>query len=143
MNRIAISLAVVLLVGLPALVAHADQAVCDKIMAANVKTGSNGGQMKMSGYDFAGDTPKLYGLGDHDCSYCAMRRWMASRQRSIASNTRATPARRPPRSGFQNSAAACCARSKTETSPAKARGTFPIVGVRRRERLRAHVAAPA
>ena len=69
MNRIAISLAVVLLVGLPALVAHADQAVCDKILAANVKTGSNGGQMKMSGYDFAGDTPKLYGLGDHDCSY--------------------------------------------------------------------------
>ena len=69
MNRIAISLATVLFAGLPALVAHADQAVCDKIMAANVKTGSQHVQMKMTGYDFAGDTPKLYGLGDHSCAY--------------------------------------------------------------------------
>lgn len=69
MNRIAISLTTVLLANLPAIAAHADQAACDKIMAANVKTGSHGGQMKTSGYDFAGDTPKLYGLGDHSCSY--------------------------------------------------------------------------
>ena len=69
MNRIAISFATVLLASLLSLVAHADQAVCDKIMAANIKTGSRGGQMKMSGYDFAGDTPKLYGLGDHTCAY--------------------------------------------------------------------------
>jgi hypothetical protein len=69
MNRIAISFATVLLTSLPALVAHADQAVCDKIMAANVKTGSQHVRMKMTGYDFAGDTPKLYGLGDHTCAY--------------------------------------------------------------------------
>jgi len=69
MYRIAISFATVLLASLLSLAAHADQAVCDKIMAANVKTGSRGGQMKMSGYDFAGDTPKLYGLGDHTCAY--------------------------------------------------------------------------
>ncbi|MBS0431644.1 MAG: hypothetical protein JSS21_04470 [Proteobacteria bacterium] len=49
--------------------AHADEAACDKIRAANIKTGSVGVQMKMSGYDFAGDTPKLYGLGDHTCSH--------------------------------------------------------------------------
>ena len=69
MYRIAISFATVLLASLLSLAAHADQAVCDKIMAANVKTGSRGGQMKMSGYDSAGDTPKLYGLGDHTCAY--------------------------------------------------------------------------
>lgn len=69
MNRIAISFATVLLASLLSLAAHADQATCDKIMAANVKTGSNGGHMTISGYDFAGDTPKLYGLGDHSCSY--------------------------------------------------------------------------
>ena len=49
--------------------AHADKAACDKIFAANVATGSNGVQMTTSGYSFAGDTPKLYGLGDHTCSY--------------------------------------------------------------------------
>ena len=49
--------------------AKADQGACDKIMAANVKTGSHGGQMKVSGYDFAGDTPKLYAFGDHACAY--------------------------------------------------------------------------
>ena len=69
MNRIAISLTTVLLANLPILAAHAGQAACDTIMAANVKTGSHGGQMKMSGYDFAGDTPKLYGLGDHTCAH--------------------------------------------------------------------------
>ncbi|HWG09933.1 MAG TPA: hypothetical protein VN693_00330 [Rhodanobacteraceae bacterium] len=69
MNRIAISLTTALLASLPALAAHADQAACDKIMDANVKTGSAGVQMKMSGYDFAGDTPQLYGLGDHSCSH--------------------------------------------------------------------------
>lgn len=67
MNRIAISLTTVLLAGSSTLAAHADQAACDKILAANVKTGSVGVQMKASGYDFAGDTPQLYGLGDHTC----------------------------------------------------------------------------
>ncbi|HJU07845.1 MAG TPA: hypothetical protein VJ727_05115 [Rhodanobacteraceae bacterium] len=69
MNRIAISFAAVLLASLLSLAAHADQATCDKIMAANVKTGSNGAQMKTSGYAFAADTPKLYAFGDHSCSY--------------------------------------------------------------------------
>lgn len=69
MNRIAISLTTVLLASLLSLAAHADQAACDKIMAANVKTGSHGGQMKLSGYDFAGDTPKLYAFGNHTCDY--------------------------------------------------------------------------
>lgn len=49
--------------------AHADEAACQKIMAANVATGSNGVHMKISGYNFAGDTPPLYGLGDHTCSH--------------------------------------------------------------------------
>ncbi|MES2402916.1 MAG: hypothetical protein V4567_01105 [Pseudomonadota bacterium] len=48
---------------------HADQTTCNKIMAANIKTGSQGGHMKIPGYNFAGDTPRLYGLGDHACSY--------------------------------------------------------------------------
>ncbi len=69
MNRIALSLTAALLATLPALAAHADQAACDKIMTANVKTGSKGAQLKMSGYDFAGDTPKLYAFGDHTCTY--------------------------------------------------------------------------
>jgi hypothetical protein len=47
----------------------ADEAACDKIMDANVKTGSSGGQMKATGYPFAKDTPALYGLGDHTCRY--------------------------------------------------------------------------
>lgn len=49
--------------------AAADEAACDKIMQANVKTGSSGGQMKSTGYAFAKDTPALYGLGDHTCRY--------------------------------------------------------------------------
>ena len=48
---------------------QADEAACQKIMAANVKSGSQHVQMKVTGYDFAGDTPKLYGLGDHTCAY--------------------------------------------------------------------------
>lgn len=50
-------------------VAHADQATCAKILAANVATGSKGVHMKTSGYDFAGDTPSLYGTGDHSCTH--------------------------------------------------------------------------
>lgn len=49
--------------------AHADQAACDKIMAANIATGSHDAQVKMSGYGFAQDTPKLYAFGDHICAY--------------------------------------------------------------------------
>lgn len=47
--------------------AYADEATCDLIRAANLKTHSV--QMKTTGYDFANDTPTLYGLGDHSCSY--------------------------------------------------------------------------
>ena len=43
--------------------------VCALIRDADVKTGSNGAQMKMTGYSFASDTPKIYGLGSHSCSY--------------------------------------------------------------------------
>lgn len=42
---------------------------CDKIRAANIKTGSKGGQMKRTGYSFAIDTPQIYGTGEHTCSY--------------------------------------------------------------------------
>lgn len=47
---------------------HADQAACDRIQAANVKTGSAGVQMKVSGYDFARETPKLYAFGTQKCT---------------------------------------------------------------------------
>ncbi len=69
MNQIAIPFVTVLLASLPVIAAHADQAACNKIMAANVKTGSHGAQMKTSGYAFAADTPKLYAFGDHTCVY--------------------------------------------------------------------------
>ena len=49
--------------------ARADDTACQKIMAANRETGSSGAQMKMAGYDFARDTPKLYAFGDHSCSH--------------------------------------------------------------------------
>ena len=49
--------------------AQSDQAACDAIRAANVKTGSDGVQMKVTGYAFAKDTPKIYGLGDQTCSH--------------------------------------------------------------------------
>jgi hypothetical protein len=49
--------------------AHADQVACDAIRAASIKSGSAGVQMKMSGYNFAADTPQLYGLGDHTCGH--------------------------------------------------------------------------
>jgi hypothetical protein len=47
----------------------ADESACDKIMEANVKTGSSGAHMTSTGYAFAKDTPRLYGLGDHTCRY--------------------------------------------------------------------------
>jgi len=50
-------------------VAHADEATCANILAANVATGSKGVHMKTSGYDFAGDTPRLYGTGEHSCTH--------------------------------------------------------------------------
>jgi hypothetical protein len=49
--------------------AHAQSSVCDTIRAANIKTGSSGGHMKQTGYAFAGDTPKIYGLGDQTCHH--------------------------------------------------------------------------
>jgi hypothetical protein len=49
--------------------ARADQAACDRIRAANVKTGSAGGTMKATGYAFAKDTPDIYGPGEHTCGY--------------------------------------------------------------------------
>jgi hypothetical protein len=48
--------------------AQADQAACDAIRAADVKTGSAGGHMKATGYAFARDTPTLYSTGKHTCS---------------------------------------------------------------------------
>ena len=54
---------------LAATAGRADEATCNLIRAANVKTGSNGAQLKMSGYNFARDTPRLYGLGDHSCDH--------------------------------------------------------------------------
>ena len=47
---------------------RADQATCDTISAAYVKTGSAGVRIKNTGYSFARDTPAIYGLGDHTCS---------------------------------------------------------------------------
>ena len=49
--------------------AHADQDACGRILEANRKTGSSHVQMKTTGYDFAADTPGIYGLGAHTCSY--------------------------------------------------------------------------
>ena len=49
--------------------AFADEATCSLIREANVKTGSKGAQMKMTGYDFARDTPRIYGLGTQSCDY--------------------------------------------------------------------------
>lgn len=49
--------------------ARADQAACKVILNANLKTGSSHGQMKMTGYNFAADTPDIYGPGSHTCSY--------------------------------------------------------------------------
>ncbi len=49
-------------------IARGDQAACDAIRAANVKTNSDGVQMKQTGYAFAKDTPKIYTLGDQTCS---------------------------------------------------------------------------
>jgi hypothetical protein len=50
-------------------VARGDQAACDAIRAANVKTGSDGAQMKVTGYAFAKDTPKIYAMGAQTCSH--------------------------------------------------------------------------
>jgi hypothetical protein len=41
----------------------------DKIRAANSKTGSIGGKVKTTGYNFAMDVPDIYGPGEHTCSY--------------------------------------------------------------------------
>ncbi|WIG56320.1 MAG: hypothetical protein OJF61_002108 [Rhodanobacteraceae bacterium] len=54
---------------LASLAARADDDACQKIRAANIKTGSHGAQLKMTGYGFAQDTPKLYAFGDHACAY--------------------------------------------------------------------------
>lgn len=50
-------------------VGHADEATCHLIRNANVKTGSAGVQMKTTGYDFAMNTPDIYGPGTHTCTY--------------------------------------------------------------------------
>ena len=66
MRTIALTLGSLLLA---ASVARGDQAACDAIHAAYVKTGSDGAQMKLTGYAFAKDTPKIYALGDQTCSH--------------------------------------------------------------------------
>jgi hypothetical protein len=48
--------------------AQADQAACDAIQAADVKTGSAGVRMNATGYAFARDTPTLYSTGKQTCS---------------------------------------------------------------------------
>ena len=45
----------------------ADQAACDAIRAANMKSGSKGVSMQSTGYAFAKDTPELYGSGTQTC----------------------------------------------------------------------------
>ena len=45
------------------------EAVCESIRAANVRTGSDGVHMSVSGYAFAKDTPKIYALGDQTCTH--------------------------------------------------------------------------
>lgn len=50
-------------------IAQTDQAACDAIRTANVKTDSDGVHMTVTGYAFAKDTPKIYALGDQTCSY--------------------------------------------------------------------------
>ncbi len=60
---------VLILSALAGVSARADQAACDRIRSANVKSGSSHGQMKMTGYAFAADTPDIYGPGTHTCSY--------------------------------------------------------------------------
>lgn len=50
-------------------ICHADDATCVLIRHANIKTGSAGVQMKTTGYDFAMDTPDVYGPGTHTCTY--------------------------------------------------------------------------
>ncbi len=54
---------------LTAVRAHADQGACGQIAEANRKTGSSHVQMKTTGYDFARDTPRIYGPGAHTCTY--------------------------------------------------------------------------
>jgi hypothetical protein len=49
--------------------ASADQATCNLIEAASVKTDHTHMQMKVTGYDYANDTPMLYGSGTHTCNY--------------------------------------------------------------------------
>ncbi len=60
---------IVALFTLASVSAHADQDACGRILEANRKTGSSHGQMKTTGYHFAADTPGIYGLGAHTCSY--------------------------------------------------------------------------
>ena len=62
-------LGILVLSALATVSARADQAACDRIRAADVKTGSSHGHMKMTGYNFAPDTPAIYGPGSHTCSY--------------------------------------------------------------------------
>lgn len=50
-------------------VGHADEATCHLIRNTNIKTGSAGVQMKTTGYDFAMDTPAIYGPGTQTCTY--------------------------------------------------------------------------
>jgi hypothetical protein len=63
------AIGVLILVVLAGAAARADPNTCDLIREANVKTGSSHGQMKMTGYAFAADTPAIYGSGTHTCSY--------------------------------------------------------------------------
>lgn len=50
-------------------VCHADEATCALIRAADIKSGSVGMQVKITGYNLAKDTPTLYAFGQHACSH--------------------------------------------------------------------------
>ncbi len=64
-----LSASIVTLSILASAAAYADQSACERIRDANVKTGSANVGMKTTGYNFAKDTPRVYGLGTHSCAY--------------------------------------------------------------------------
>ena len=60
---------IIALAALASVRVHADEGACGRIAEANRNTGSTHAQMKTTGYDFARDTPRIYGFGEHTCSY--------------------------------------------------------------------------
>ncbi|MBS0212673.1 MAG: hypothetical protein JSR26_05745 [Proteobacteria bacterium] len=67
LNTAALPLYALLL--LASAVVFADDQICQTIMDANIKSGSDSVNMTTTGYNFAKDTPKLYGFGKHTCTH--------------------------------------------------------------------------